>query len=62
MLWFLSISAKHKFVVESYTDCAVGVMSENEEGKLAITSIHLYPQMIFCEDRLPAQEEIEAMH
>jgi organic hydroperoxide reductase OsmC/OhrA len=62
MLWFLSIAAKHKFVVESYTDRAVGVMSKNEESKLAITSIHLYPQVIFGEDRLPTQEQIEAMH
>lgn len=62
MLWFLSIAAKHKFVVESYTDHAVGVMSKNEEGQLAITSIHLYPQVIFGKDRLPTQEKIEAMH
>ncbi|BAZ33917.1 OsmC family protein (plasmid) [Cylindrospermum sp. NIES-4074] len=62
MLWFLSIAAKHKFVVESYTDRAVGVMSKNEEGKLAITSVHLYPQVIFGKDHLPTQEQIEAMH
>jgi organic hydroperoxide reductase OsmC/OhrA len=62
MLWFLSIAAKQKFVVESYADCAVGVMSKDEEGKLAITSIHLYPQVIFGGDRLPTQEQIEAMH
>jgi organic hydroperoxide reductase OsmC/OhrA len=62
MLWFLAIAAKQKFVVESYTDRAVGVMSKNEEGKLAITSIHLYPQVIFGEERLPTQEQIESMH
>jgi organic hydroperoxide reductase OsmC/OhrA len=62
MLWFLSIAAKHKFVVESYTDRAIGVVSKNEEGILAITSIHLYPQVIFGKDCRPTQEQIEAMH
>jgi organic hydroperoxide reductase OsmC/OhrA len=62
MLWFLSIAAKHNFVVESYIDRAVGVMSKNEEGKLAVTSIHLYPYIIFDQNHLPTQEQIEAMH
>jgi organic hydroperoxide reductase OsmC/OhrA len=62
MLWFLAIAAKQKFVVESYTDRAVGVMSKNEDGKLAITSIHLYPQVIFEEDRRPTPEQADAMH
>jgi organic hydroperoxide reductase OsmC/OhrA len=62
MLWFLSIAAKHNFVVESYIDRAVGVMSNNEEGKLAVTSIHLYPHIIFDRNHLPTQEQIEAMH
>jgi organic hydroperoxide reductase OsmC/OhrA len=62
MLWFLSIAAKQNFLVERYTDCAVGVMSKDEEGKLAITSIHLYPQVSFGDDRQPTQEQIEAMH
>lgn len=62
MLWFLAIAAKRKFVVESYTDRAVGVMSKNDEGKLAITSVHLYPQVIFGKDNLPTQEQIETMH
>jgi organic hydroperoxide reductase OsmC/OhrA len=62
MLWFLSIAARHKFVVESYVDHAVGVMSMNEEGKLAITRIHLYPQVTFDKDYPPTQEQIEEMH
>ena len=33
MLFFLSIAAKRRLVVESYEDNAVGVMEENDEGK-----------------------------
>lgn len=62
MLWFLSIAAKHKFVVESYTDYAVGVMEKNEDGKLAIMIVRLRPQVIFARDNLPTNQQIEAMH
>jgi organic hydroperoxide reductase OsmC/OhrA len=61
MLWFLSIAAKKKYVVESYSDRAVGIMDKNEVGKLAITSVTLYPQVTFAQD-IPTKSEIEAMH
>jgi organic hydroperoxide reductase OsmC/OhrA len=62
MLWFLSIAAKQNFVVERYTDQAIGVMGKNEAGNLAITSIHLHPQIKFGADRSPTLAQIEAMH
>jgi organic hydroperoxide reductase OsmC/OhrA len=62
MLWFLSIAAKQNFVVESYTDHAIGVIGKNEAGNLAITSIHLHPQISFGADRPPTLAQIEAMH
>lgn len=62
MLWFLSIAAKKKFVVESYIDCSIGLMEKNEDGKLAITQVRLRPQITFTEDNLPTDEQIEALH
>jgi organic hydroperoxide reductase OsmC/OhrA len=62
MLFFLSIAAKKHFVVESYRDRAIGVMSKNELGKLAISSIHLFPKAIFIGDDLPTLAQIEEMH
>lgn len=62
MLWFLSIAAKKKFVVESYTDQAIGFMNKNEAGKLAITRVHLHPQIVFAGGNLPTTEQIEKMH
>lgn len=62
MLWFLSIAAKKKFVVESYTDQAVGVINKNEDGKLAITKVRLRPQVTFAGDNLPTEEQVEEMH
>lgn len=62
LLWFLSIAAKQNFVVESYIDNAVGLMSRIERGKFAITRVTLRPQVIFAGDNLPTTKQIEEIH
>lgn len=62
MLWFLSITAKHGYVVESYVDNAVGIMEKNSEGKIAITRITLRPRIEFSGARSPSAEELQALH
>lgn len=62
MLWFLSIAARRKYVIDSYTDEAVGLMQKNNEGRLAITCVTLRPDVRFAGDQLPSRKELEAMH
>ena len=62
MLFFLSIAAKRRYVVDSYTDPALGVMAENEEGRVAMTRVTLSPQVVFSGERQPTQEDIDKMH
>lgn len=62
MLWFLSIAAGKKFIVESYDDHAVGVLAKNEEGKLAMTEVTLKPKVIFSGKTLPSQEQLDELH
>ncbi len=62
MLWFLSIAAKRNFVVESYTDDAVGIMDKNEDGKIAITKVYLRPDVKFSGENLPTFKDVEAIH
>jgi organic hydroperoxide reductase OsmC/OhrA len=62
MLWFLSIAARRKFVVDSYKDVAVGVMAKNSEGKLAMTVGTLRPHVQFSGEQLPSRSELEQMH
>lgn len=62
MLWFLSVAAKRGFVVENYIDFALGLMSKNAEGKMAITSVTLSPVTKFSGERQPNMTELEAMH
>jgi len=62
MLWFLSIAAKHKFCVDRYFDAAVGAMGKNAEGKMAMLTVTLKPEIQFSGVRVPTPEQIEHMH
>jgi len=62
MLWFLSIAAKRRYGVDSYTDQAAGIMGRNASGKLAMVRVTLRPRVAFFGDRLPTPTEIESMH
>ena len=62
MLWFLSIAARRRFVVDSYQDAAVGVMARDVAQRMAITEVTLRPQVRFSGSRRPEQGELQAMH
>lgn len=62
MLWFLGIAAQRGHVVDSYHDHAEGVMSRNEQGRLAITKVTLRPRIVFSGAQPPSAQDIEAMH
>jgi organic hydroperoxide reductase OsmC/OhrA len=62
MLSFLYVAAKRGFVIDAYRDEAVGVMSNNEAGKLAITRVTLHPDVQFGGDRRPTTDEMMDMH
>lgn len=62
MLWFLSIAAKRRFAVDSYSDVAVGVMEKNSDGKQAMSLITLNPEVEFSGDKLPSRAELDKMH
>ena len=62
MLFFLDIAAKSGYVVDEYTDAAIGRMEKNTEGKTAITKVLLRPSATFSGARIPDPGEIEHMH
>jgi organic hydroperoxide reductase OsmC/OhrA len=62
MLWFLSIAAKRKFLVDRYTDNAEGVLAENADGKLAMTRVTLRPEVSFSGASIPSHAELDQMH
>jgi organic hydroperoxide reductase OsmC/OhrA len=62
MLWFLSIAARQKFLVDRYVDAPAGVMLPNGTGKLWMAIITLRPAVTFAGDRHPTREELDALH
>lgn len=62
MLWFLSIAAKRGYVVDGYRDDAVGLLGENDDGKVAMLSVTLRPEVTFARDRVPDANELGALH
>jgi organic hydroperoxide reductase OsmC/OhrA len=62
MLTFLALSAKKKFVVEEYTDEAVGYLEKNDKGKLAITRAILRPKVRFADSASPSEGDLAQLH
>jgi organic hydroperoxide reductase OsmC/OhrA len=62
MLTFLYFAAKQGFVVESYDDEAVGVMTKNERGKFFISKVALRPRIAFSGAKQPSPAELADLH
>jgi len=62
MLFFLDIAAKSGFVVDEYTDAAVGYLDKNNEGRIAITKVVMRPKATYSGEKIPDSEKIGKMH
>ena len=62
MLWFLSIAAQERYVVEAYRDEAEGTMAKNDAGKEVMTHVLLKPAVSFGGDKVPSDEALRHLH
>lgn len=62
MLFFLFFAYKRGFVVDSYQDDAVGVMTKNEHGRWWISAVTLRPRVTYGGDKIPTPAEEEQLH
>ena len=62
MLFFLSIAAKRKYVVDSYIDDAVGIMEKDGDGNMSMTKVTLRPYVEFSGTKRPTIAQLEKMH
>ena len=62
MLFFLSIARARGFVVDEYTDSAMGIMERNADGRQAITRVTLRPDATYSGERIPSRDDLENMH
>lgn len=61
MLTFLAICARKRLVVDAYTDRAVGVMTQNAEGRHWVSRVDLFPRIVFA-DGSPDRTTLEHLH
>lgn len=62
MLWFLSLAARQKLVVDRYADAAEGSLADVGDGRRAITLVVLRPEVVFSGPVLPDAAQVEALH
>jgi organic hydroperoxide reductase OsmC/OhrA len=62
MLFFLQIAAKRKFIVDKYSDNAIGVLGKDNAGKISMTTVTLRPHVQFSGDKQPTLNQLETMH
>jgi organic hydroperoxide reductase OsmC/OhrA len=62
MLTFLAMATKKKFIVDRYSDDAVGFLEKNAKGKLAVTRVVLRPTVAFSGPTVPTPEQLTLLH
>jgi organic hydroperoxide reductase OsmC/OhrA len=62
MLTFLYLAYRQGFVVDSYDDDAVGVMTKNERGKLFVSKVALRPRIAFSGAKQPSADDLNQLH
>ena len=62
MLWFLHVACDAAFVIDSYEDEAVGLMTSNDRKVPWIRRITLRPQITWGGDRTPSAIEVQDLH
>lgn len=62
MLFFLDFASRHKFIVDQYTDNAVGTLAIGENGKQMMTEVVLKPEVTFSGERPSRQKQQEWHH
>jgi organic hydroperoxide reductase OsmC/OhrA len=62
MLTFLYVAAKQGYVIDAYTDEAVGVMTKNEHGRMWVSTVTLAPAIAFSGEKRPTQAQFDELH
>ncbi|MDX1404664.1 MAG: OsmC family protein [Woeseiaceae bacterium] len=62
MLFFLDLAARAGYVVDSYTDQAVGHLQKDGDGRTAITKVVLRPNARYSGDKIPDDDNLQKMH
>ena len=62
MLTFLWVASRQGFLVESYEDDAVGVMTKNERRVSWVSAVTLHPRIVYGGDTRPSPADERRLH
>lgn len=62
MLTFLAIATKTGIKVSRYACRSEAILDKKENGKMAVTTINLFPEIVFYGDKQPDAEQLKKMH
>ena len=62
MLTFLYVAYRAGFQIDSYEDEAVGVMTKGDNGVPWVSSVTLYPKIVYSGDKVPSKADEERLH
>ena len=62
MLTFVYLASRQGFQVDSYSDNPVGHVTKNEKGIAWVSSIDLFPEVIYSGAKLPTHPQEEELH
>lgn len=61
MLWFLDIARRAGFIVQDYSDNAIGLMEQDPDGKSCIATIELFP-VVTWQGARPKKHILDQLH
>jgi organic hydroperoxide reductase OsmC/OhrA len=62
MLTYLFVASKQGFIIDSYVDEAVGVLTKNESGRMWVSKVTLAPAIVYAGDKRPTAEQSSQLH
>ncbi|MGR9091447.1 MAG: OsmC family protein [Gammaproteobacteria bacterium] len=62
MLFFFSIAAQKRFIVDRYVDNAIGFLEKDGGGRDAMTRVILRREIAFSGDKRPSVADVEHIH
>jgi organic hydroperoxide reductase OsmC/OhrA len=62
MLTYLFVASKQGFLIDSYVDEAVGVLTKNENGRMWVSKVTLAPAIVYAGDKRPTPEQSSQLH
>ena len=62
MLTFLAIASNKGYIIDKYSDKAIGEIGKNKTGRSSMTLVLLRPVVVFSGEKIPSIEEFQIMH